>query len=202
MSFAHIPTQVWMEKAACRKESAATRLVRYQRSGPPRYRRPPLVNLPDRRGDNRSSEPGMMKLQPHPAPHEPGFDHGSTPSRAGYRNRYRLWAELRMSPDQSLVLFHENSRVTMMLRLDEENCSRFQVVQEHSTLNLRLHNIMIDLIAQVGMGPEHLCLRVRAHNLPNRRLHYSPVSLRRKGFSYSLRPFGHLLCLPDLTNAR
>jgi hypothetical protein len=68
-----------------------------------------------------------------------------------------------MSPDQRPVVAEKHRRVTVMLRLDQQDGSGLQVAQEHAPFYLRLHNIVIHLIAQVSVGPEHLDLQVRVH---------------------------------------
>lgn len=68
-----------------------------------------------------------------------------------------------MSPDQCQVLFKEHGRITVMLCLDEENGARLQVGEKDATLNLRLHNVVVNPITQVGVGPEQRSLQVRVH---------------------------------------
>ena len=78
----------------------------------------------------------------------------------------------------------------MMLCLDQQDRARLQIAQKHPALNLGLHNIVVDLVAQIRMGPEHLDLQVSTHEgLPTiRRSHYSPGSAGREVFSENGRP--------------
>ena len=45
-------------------------------------------------------------------------------------------------------------------------------MQKHPTLNFRLHNIAVDLIAQIRVGPEHLDLQFSVH------VGYHPIDVR------------------------
>ena len=51
----------------------------------------------------------------------------------------------------------------MMLCLDQQDRARLQVAQKHPTLNFRLHNIVVDLIAKIRVGPEHLDMQLSVH---------------------------------------
>ena len=55
----------------------------------------------------------------------------------------------------------------MMLCLDQQDGPRLQVAEKHSTLNFRLHNVVIDLIAEIRVGPEHLDMQVCVHEGTN-----------------------------------
>ncbi len=50
-----------------------------------------------------------------------------------------------------------------MLGLDQQDGPRLQVAQEYAPFNLRLHNVVIHVVAQIVVGPEHLDLQVCAH---------------------------------------
>ena len=68
-----------------------------------------------------------------------------------------------MPPDQRLVVPEKHGCVAVMLCLDLQDGPGLQVAQEYAAINLRLHNIVIDLGAQIGMGPEHFDLQVTVH---------------------------------------
>jgi hypothetical protein len=68
-----------------------------------------------------------------------------------------------MSPDQRPVISKKHGGITVMLRLDQQDGAGLQVAEEHAPFNLGLHNIMIDLVAQIHVGPEHLDLQVCVH---------------------------------------
>jgi len=70
-----------------------------------------------------------------------------------------------MSPDQRLVVTQKYRRVTVMLCVDLENRSGLQVAQEYPTFNLRLDNIVVHFIAQVGVRVEHRDLQVLVHGV-------------------------------------
>src|SRR6266481_6116929 len=52
-----------------------------------------------------------------------------------------------------------------MLRLDLENRPRLQITQKHPTINLGLNNVVVDVIAEVGVRQEHLDLQVWVHGV-------------------------------------
>jgi hypothetical protein len=68
-----------------------------------------------------------------------------------------------MSPQQRPIVPQKHRSITMMLCLDQQDRARLQIAQKHPTLNFGLHNIVIDLIAQIRVGPEHLDLQVSTH---------------------------------------
>lgn len=68
-----------------------------------------------------------------------------------------------MSPQQRAVISQKHRCITMMLCLDQQDRARLQIAQKHPALNLGLHNIVVDLVAQIRMGPEHLDLQVSTH---------------------------------------
>ena len=96
----------------------------------------------------------MGKLQAHTAAHEASLQHRSSPGGAGDGNRDGLGAKLRMSRDQNGTVIQKHRSVAMMLCLDLQDGRRRQVGEKHTTLNLRLDNLMVDLIAEVGMRHE------------------------------------------------
>jgi hypothetical protein len=51
----------------------------------------------------------------------------------------------------------------VVLCLDEQNRAWFQIFQENSAFDFRLHNVVIHLVTQVLMGPEHVSLQARVH---------------------------------------
>jgi hypothetical protein len=134
-----------------------------QRPLAPRNRGTSLLNFADGRGYDRCAVTGMVKFQPHASAHEPGFQHRTAPGRARDRYRDRARAELRVSPQQRLVISHKHGRVAMMLRLNKEDGPWFEVSEENAAFDLRLHNITVHPIAKVGVGPKHLRLQIAVH---------------------------------------
>ena len=59
-----------------------------------------------------------------------------------------------MPPDQRLIVSEKQCRVAMMLCLDLQNRAWFEVAQKYAALDLRLHNVPVDVIAQVGVRLE------------------------------------------------
>jgi hypothetical protein len=52
-----------------------------------------------------------------------------------------------------------------MLGVNLENRLRLQVCQEDSALNLRLHDVVVHLIAQVGVRVKHRDLQIRVQGI-------------------------------------
>jgi hypothetical protein len=59
-----------------------------------------------------------------------------------------------MPPNQRLIVPKKQCRIAMMLCLDLQNRARFEIAQKDSTLDLRPHNIAVDVIAQIGVRLE------------------------------------------------
>ncbi len=59
-----------------------------------------------------------------------------------------------MSRDQRGTIILENGRVEVMLGLDLEDGGGRKVFEKDSTFDFRLHDLVIDLIAEVEVGRE------------------------------------------------
>jgi hypothetical protein len=115
------------------------------------------------RGDDGRAVLGVVEFEAHAAADEARLQHGAAPGGAGDRYRDGAGTEFWMPPEQGAVLAEEHCGITMMLCLDKENRARLQIVQEDAAFDFRLYNVAIDLITEVGVGPEHLELRVSVH---------------------------------------
>ena len=110
-----------------------------------------LVDFLDGRGHDRRAIAGVVELQSHAASNIADFQHRAAPGRSSDCDGYRLRAELRMSPDQGLVISEKQRRIAVMLCLDLQDRSRLQFVQEDPALDLRLHNVAVHVITEIGV---------------------------------------------------
>lgn len=96
----------------------------------------------------------MAKLQVHAATHEAPFQHGASPGRAGDCDQNRLRAILRMPRNQRGAAALKHRRVAVILRSNLQHGLRRQVAEENPAFNLRLDNMVIYLVTEVGMRRE------------------------------------------------
>src|SRR6266436_2521718 len=82
---------------------------------------PAFIDFPNRRSHDGGSVRGMMKLESHSPADESNLQHRAAPGRPGNGDRHGAGTELRMPPDQRLVVAKEHRRITVMLRLDLQN---------------------------------------------------------------------------------
>jgi len=68
-----------------------------------------------------------------------------------------------MSPEQGAVIAEKDGGITVMLGLDEQDRPRLQVVEENTAFDFRLHNIVVNLVAQIRMRLEHRHFEVSVH---------------------------------------
>jgi len=114
------------------------------------------VDLFDSGRNNRSLIFGMMKFQVHASAYEMQLQHRAAPSRASNGDLNWLGTEFRMSRNERRAILLKDSRVTVMLGLDLQHGRGRQVAQEDAPFNLRLHDVVIHFIAEVGMRPEYM----------------------------------------------
>ena len=117
----------------------------------------------DGRGDDRSAVSGMVEFEAHAAAHKARLQHGASPGGADDGDGNRARTEFRMSPEQGAVIAQEYGGITMMLGLDEQDRARLQVVEENPAFDFRLHNIVVNLVAQIRMRLEHRQFEVSVH---------------------------------------
>jgi len=60
-----------------------------------------------------------------------------------------------MAGDQYLAPSQQHCRVAVILGLDMEDCRGLKSAEQHSTFNLGLHDIPIDVVAEVGVRYKH-----------------------------------------------
>jgi len=97
----------------------------------------------------------MVKFEVHTSPDEPGLQHRAAPSRASNGDLNWLGTEFRMSRDHHGVFTQKSRRVEVMLGSNLENGGRRQLFQKYAALNLRLGDVPIDFVGEIGMRPEH-----------------------------------------------
>ncbi len=96
----------------------------------------------------------MTKLQMHASADEAAFQHRTAPGRT--RNGYPNWFRtvLGMSRDQRMVIVQEHNLVTVMLGLNLQHSSGWQIVEEHAPFDFRVHDVSIHFIAEIGVTAE------------------------------------------------
>ena len=113
-----------------------------------------FANFLDGGCDDWRAVVGVGKLEPHAPTDEAALQHAAAPCGTGNGDGNWLGAEFRMAGDERGTVFEKDRGVAMMLSLDLQHGSRRQVVQENAAFNLRLNDLVIDLIAEIGVGHE------------------------------------------------
>ena len=96
----------------------------------------------------------MRKLQAHPSSYEATLEHGPAPGGAGDRDQNRFGAVFGMPGNQHRVLDQSYSHVIVVLRLNLQHTGRWKVCEEYSPFNLRLNDLAVHCIAEIGMRCE------------------------------------------------
>ncbi len=80
-----------------------------------------------------------------------------------------------MPPQQRLIVLQNNRRIDMVLGLNEQNRTRLQIAQKHAAIDFRLHDIVINLVAKIGVGSKHadlkVCVQTSPHSIDVRIIH-------------------------------
>lgn len=121
------------------------------------------------RRNDRGAVLRMAELQMHAAADERGLQHGPAPVGAEDAHQDRPRTKLRMSGNQRQPAAAVDYRVGAMPGLDLEAAARLQLAEVHPALDLRLGDVVINAIAQVGMGRKEM-------------------DIRRTGFEFRKRP--------------
>jgi hypothetical protein len=95
----------------------------------------------------------MRKLQVHPSSYEATLEHERS-GGTGDRDRNGFGAVFGMPGNQHRVLGHRYRRVIAVLRLNLQHGSRWKVCEEYSPFNLRLNDLAVHCIAEIGMRCE------------------------------------------------
>ena len=98
----------------------------------------------------------MLKLKLHPVADEGKLDHRAAPRRTCNSDQHWSGTVLGMSGDKDVTSPTNHNSVPVVLRLDLQDALVLQVVQKHTTLDFRLHDVVIYLIAQVSVRREEL----------------------------------------------
>jgi len=96
----------------------------------------------------------MPEFEVHSPADEAQLNHGPAPGGAGNSHRHRLRAKLRVTGDERAAAASVDDGVPAVLRLDLEDLSLGQVVEQDPALNLRLRDGPVDLITQVRVRHE------------------------------------------------
>jgi hypothetical protein len=95
-----------------------------------------LAKLLDTRGGDRGAICRMRKLEAHSSSYEATLENGSSPGAAGDRDQNRFGAVFGMPGNQYRVLAQGYSPVTVVLRLNLQHGSGWNVCEEYSPFNL------------------------------------------------------------------
>src|SRR5262249_7526262 len=95
-------------------------------------------------------------LQMHPPANVAVLQHRTTPGRSVNVHQHRLGTKSRMPVQQRIALSATHERIYAILSLDFDNCSFWQAVHRDSTFDLRLNDVVVDLVTQVRIGSEYL----------------------------------------------
>jgi len=96
----------------------------------------------------------MPELEVHSASDEPHLEHRAAPRRPLDSHRDEIRTVLRMATDQSLARAAIDHSVPVVLGFNPQDGSLGQVVQVNTAFDLRLYDVPIHLIAEVGMRRE------------------------------------------------
>jgi hypothetical protein len=96
----------------------------------------------------------MPKFQVHASANIPRLEHGTTPGGTFQSNQHRLGTKPRMSGYQRLAFPLQNDGIAAVLGLDQQYGFRSQILQSNPALDLRLHDVMINDIAQIRVRPK------------------------------------------------
>jgi len=110
-----------------------------------------LADLLDGRSDNWRAVCGVVKLQVHATTDEAHLEHGTAPCRAGNGDLNRFRTVFGMSREQRRTLTQKECRVEVVLGANVQHGVWRQALQKDASLNLRLDDIPIHLVAEVGM---------------------------------------------------
>lgn len=96
----------------------------------------------------------MTKFHAHTATEKANLEHGPTPSRAVNLYQYGARAVKRMSHDQRHIPIQNNYLVASVAGSHLKPGPWLHILQLHAPFNLRLNNVAVYLMAEVGMWSE------------------------------------------------
>lgn len=96
----------------------------------------------------------MAKFHAHTATYKANLEHGTTPGGAVNPHQDGIRAVKRMTRNQRHISIQNEQLVASVAGNDLEPGPWLHVLQPHAALYLRLNNIAVYLMAEVGMGPK------------------------------------------------
>jgi hypothetical protein len=96
----------------------------------------------------------MAKFHAHAATYKANLEHGTTPGRAVNPYQYGTGAVKGMAGHQRHISIQNEQLVAGVAGGDLEPGPWLHILQAHAALNLRLNNVAVYLVAEVGMWPE------------------------------------------------
>src|ERR1700730_13922128 len=119
----------------------------------------PVVTLPDfqnTRSHYRGPIRRVAEFQVHASTDKTYFQHRSAPGRTFNSHQHRLRTKRRMAPNPGLAPATMHDCVPAVLGLDLQHGPGRKVVEKCSAFNLRLHDVAIHLIVEIGMTAKQL----------------------------------------------
>src|SRR5438105_12039586 len=99
----------------------------------------------------------MMKFELHAAPNETGLQHGASPGGPGDCDQHWLRTILRVAGKECRGAIQHDRRVAVILGTNLEDSRGGKIVEVHATLDLRLNDVAIHVVAEVAVRREGRC---------------------------------------------
>jgi len=96
----------------------------------------------------------MEKLQMHAAANVATPEHGASPGGTGDADQNGLGAKLGMAGEQGQIFIQHNGGVAMILGLNFEHGRGGKIFQENAAFHIRLNDVAIYFVAEIGVGRE------------------------------------------------
>ncbi len=96
----------------------------------------------------------MEKFEVHAAANVAATNHRASPSGPGDADQNGLGAKLRMAGEQGQVFIQQDGGVAVISRLNFEHSGGWKIFQENAAFHLRLNDMAIYFVAEVGVGRE------------------------------------------------
>jgi len=96
----------------------------------------------------------MIKLEVHTAADVAAAKHGASPGRTGDADQNRLGAKLGMAGEHGQIFIHQDGGVAMISGLNFEYGRGGKIFEEDAAFDLRLDDMAIYFVAEIGVGRE------------------------------------------------
>src|SRR5579883_663150 len=96
----------------------------------------------------------MEKFEVHAAPNVAAAEHGASPSGPGDTDHHGLGAKLGMAGKHSQILAEHDRGVAVISGLNLEHGRGGKIFQENAAFDLRLNDVAIYFVAEIGVGRE------------------------------------------------